>query len=799
MKFAIATLLSLVFIFSSINVKACSPCAALSNVTQNLVGTNLELTFTSNAGWDCCYTVDIEIVCDNENFTGVFTHQSAQLCHSGGNNVNIPYPLTVIDLSGFCAGTYKWRAKESSCTAFTPVFTFVLTTGGTPISLAASPDQDSICIGDNIQLNAIGSGGCNAGVIDFSWAAPGFNSNISNPIVSPVVTTTYTVTATESGSCTLPQTADVTIVVLQPSTLTVIGIDDICSTGIGEATAVPDPGGTPTFTFSWLSLGGIATQTVTGLLAGSYTVEMTDGNGCVSTADAIIGDSPAAFQGSTTLVSCALGSDGTAFAEMVPVLGNVSYLWDDINAQTTQTATGLSAGSYNCTITSDIGCVGVVNVIVSELPGMIGNIVSQSDITCNSGNDGFIQINVIQGTGPYTYSWDNSISILNSASDLLAGANTVTVMDSNGCLIDVVGILNEPPPLEITFLTPITQICPEDDIQLQVLGQGGSSPYTYYWYENVDVFIDTGIVITVDPDVTNTQYCVVMTEECSSPTDTECTSIVFPTPIVPSAFPDQGEKCVPNSFEFFDASINGVEIASTLWQFDDNPTHLAFELNGDSTSFYYDEVGTYDVTMTVTSIFGCVYVNTISNIISVLPKPIADFNFSANPTTIFDTDIHLIDKSSSDVVDWFYSSTGSIPSSSNDQNPDFTFPLGVEGNYPIELVVTTELGCQDTVVRIMQVIYGITFYAPTAFTPDGDEHNQTWQPQILGVDVDDFRLLIFNRWGELIWESKDPSSAWDGTYNGKIVEDGTYQWTSSVKNPLNDEIINFSGSFVVIR
>ena len=117
---------------------------------------------------------------------------------------------------------------------------------------------------------------------------------------------------------------------------------------------------------------------------------------------------------------------------MVPPIGNVTYLWDDPMAQTTSTAVGLTAGTYNCTITSDVGCQNVVSVNVTEIPGMIGNIVSQSDATCNSHNDGSIQINVVQGTAPYTYSWDNSTSTSNTANDLYAGTHTCTDTDANG-------------------------------------------------------------------------------------------------------------------------------------------------------------------------------------------------------------------------------------------------------------------------------------------------------------------------------------------------------------------------------
>src|SRR3989338_5682579 len=138
---------------------ACSPCGALSNVTQNVNGTNLELTFTSNAGWNCCYNVQIEIVCSNASFTGVANYQSAQICIGGGsgssttNPTHTPYPLTVIDLSGFCPGTYQWRATETGCGIYTPTYTFDVV-GASPILLNIAAAADSVCLNDNTQITA---------------------------------------------------------------------------------------------------------------------------------------------------------------------------------------------------------------------------------------------------------------------------------------------------------------------------------------------------------------------------------------------------------------------------------------------------------------------------------------------------------------------------------------------------------------------------------------------------------------------------------------------------------------------
>lgn len=621
-----------------------------------------------------------------------------------------------------------------------------------------------------------------------------YNNGVLNVNTLPPGTTGYFLSGSTCGASIGSITNDTTWITRVSSSVTATSTPDICSSGIGTVTANPGNGVAP-FTFNWPALGSTS-QTVTGVSSGTYTVQMIDANGCPSSANVIVGDTPASFSGSTTLVSCPGGTDGSATATMSPILGNITYQWDDPLMQTTQTATNLAAGTYNCTVTSDIGCTGVVTVTVTEIPGMIATLSNQVDVTCNSGNDGIVEFTISQGTPFYSYSWDNSTSTSNSANDLYVGSHTLTITDANNCIITATAVINEPSALLITSITPNTQICPEDDIQLDVTGSGGSSPYLFTWSEN-GVVLGTGTSITVDPDFTNTQYCVVLTETCGSPSTQECTIITFPTPIDPDVTPNKLEDCTPSIFEFTNSSSNGSEIASTLFEFSDGSSYL--EQGADSTSNLFIIPNFYSAEMTVTSIYGCVYSKSFPNLIEVKPLPIADFTFSSNPATFFETTIQLQDRSSVDVIDWDWTSIGSSPSYSQSENPVFTFPEGEVGNYPVTLVVTTEHGCSDTVTIIMHIVQDIIFYAPNTFTPDGDENNQSWGIFVEGIDIYNFDLFIFNRWGEMIWESHDPKAKWDGTYNGQIVPNGTYVWKASAKDGLNDGKHEFNGYINVLR
>lgn len=620
-----------------------------------------------------------------------------------------------------------------------------------------------------------------------------YNGGVLNVTTVPPGTTGYWLTG-GCGGGTGVAISDTTWLTRTNSTVTASSTPDICSSGIGTVTANPGQGTAP-FNFTWPALGA-STQTVNNVSSGTYTVTMTDANGCPSTANVVVGDTPAQFTGSTTVVACSGGGDGTATAVMTPELGNVTYLWNDPLAQTTQTAINLSAGNYTCTVTSDVGCVGTVDVTVTEIPGVSATLVNQADVTCNSGNDGVIEYTINSGTGPYTYFWDNSTSISPLANDLFAGSHTLTVTDQNNCVATFTHTINEPAPLEITQLTDNLQICPENTATLEVVGSGGSSPYTFTWSQN-GVLIGTGTSIVVDPDVTNTQYCVVMSEACGSPMTDSCMTITFPTPIIPQLTPNQFSACIPGDFTFTNTSDNGGEIATMFVQFTEGST---FMLNGsDPVSITFANSGFYGVDLTVTSVFGCVYTNTIDNIVQALPLPVANFTFSDNPSTFFETTIMLQNSSTPDVVSWEWFSPGSVPPYSQQENPVVVFPEGVVGTYPVTLMVTTGEGCTDTVDYVMNIIPAILFYAPNTFTPDDDEFNQQWEFFVSGIDIYNFNLTIYNRWGETIWETNDPSAKWDGTFGGERIQTGMYVWKASVKDPYSDLKKEFTGHINVLR
>jgi gliding motility-associated-like protein len=640
----------------------------------------------------------------------------------------------------------------------------------------------------------------------YLWNTPG---NPTTQSVSNVAPGTYTVQVTSSpnpanGVAVPPTTATVTVSNINAS-FSGTTTNASCPMGHnGTATAnFSVPGNPPgiTATYLWNDPAGQTTQTATGLLPGTYVCTVTLSNGCVGTVTKTVAANPVAYSATSTLVSCPGGADGTATANMAPVVGTLSYVWNDPTAQTSQTATGLSAGAYSCVITSNIGCTGTVNVTVTEIPGMIANFSSIIPVSCHAANNGALTISVSQGTPPYSYAWDHSASVTNTANDLFVGMSTVTVTDSKGCIISKSENLTQPPALQITFLTQDSIICPEDSVTLSVVGIGGNGPansnYTFTWKENGTV-IGTGTSITVDPLTTATQYCVELTEVCGSPSTDSCMMVNFPTPIVPLYHANKPYSCLPGDLVFFNDMNNDHddEIDSVIVQYGNGDMGVVY--GNDSIHYIYTEAGIYTIDVTVISERGCVTTGTFPGIANIIANPVADFTMSANPTTFFETVVKMQDKSSPTVVQWTWDSPGSDPNNSTYQNPTFYFPEGIVATYPIRLIVETPEGCIDTVERILTVNSDIIFYAPNAFTPDGDEFNQTWKFYVSGIDEYAFELMIFNRWGEVIWETHDVNSGWDGTYNGIPVKEGAYTWVARVKDLYWDYSKVFNGAINLI-
>jgi gliding motility-associated-like protein len=133
-------------------------------------------------------------------------------------------------------------------------------------------------------------------------------------------------------------------------------------------------------------------------------------------------------------------------------------------------------------------------------------------------------------------------------------------------------------------------------------------------------------------------------------------------------------------------------------------------------------------------------------------------------------------------------------------SPSHKFPTGLSATYTVTLMGIDANGCIDTATTQVIVKDEFFYYVPAAFTPDGDELNQTFHPVFNpGFDSYDFNFTIFNRWGETLFESKDASVGWDGSYNGKLSQEGQYQWAIEFKARDTDQRTLVHGKLNLLR
>lgn len=207
----------------------------------------------------------------------------------------------------------------------------------------------------------------------------------------------------------------------------------------------------------------------------------------------------------------------------------------------------------------------------------------------------------------------------------------------------------------------------------------------------------------------------------------------------------------------------------------------------------------YDVKLIATSDKQCVVEHEELNFIAVYHNPIADFSFSPNNPNVMNTIVHFTNESLyGDHYLWVIDEL----SPTSETHPIITFPEDPYV-YNATLFVTTDKGCRDSITKVIDVEDRVVFYVPNTFTPDNDKYNQYFTPIFkTGYDPQTYTLQIFNRWGELIFESHDVEIGWDGTYgvNGSTLsKDGTYIWKIEFKETMSDKKHTYSGHVNIIR
>jgi hypothetical protein len=375
--------------------------------------------------------------------------------------------------TGLSAGTYTVTITDANgCTA-TQSFTIA-----EPAVLVASPiSQTNIACNGGATGSATVTATGGTGAYTYSWSPSGGTADTANGLSAG----TYTATVTDANGCTATQTFTITeptAIITSVSSQTNVS----CFSGTNGSATVTATGGTPGYTYSWSPSGGTA-DTATGLSAGTYTVIITDANGCTATQSITITE-PSLVTTSIatqTNVSCNGGSNGSATITATGGSGIYTYSWSP-SGGTGDTANGLTAGTYTVTVTDENGCTATQSVTITEPLVLSASIGGQTEVSCNSGSDGSATVSVTGGTGAYTYSWAPFGGTADTANGLAAGTYTVTITDSNGCTTTQSFTITEPIALVASASAQTDVTCNGSaNGSATVAATGGTGVYTYSW------------------------------------------------------------------------------------------------------------------------------------------------------------------------------------------------------------------------------------------------------------------------------------------------------------------------------
>lgn len=290
---------------------------------------------------------------------------------------------------------------------------------------------------------------------------------------------------------------------------------------------------------------------------------------------------------------------------------------------------------------------------------------------------------------------------------------------------------------------------------------------------------------------TTAVYTVSVMDPITGCTDTDDVLItVNPLPeIAVSALPASG--CVPFTVTLINQTTN---CSGAVWTFS-NGTVIQGAGNQQLT---FDTPGCYDLTFDAVSVFGCTASANFPSLVCALPLPIASFLpdplilNSDNPSTT------MINQSVDGVhYEWDF---GDGTGFSDEFDPTHTYSSDVFTPYTIRLKVTNEHGCTAIASGKVYMEGGLIYYVPNSFTPDGNQFNAVFLPVFTeGFDTQNYHFSVFNRWGELVFETTDPLTGWDGSYRGSLAQEGTYTWSILVKIPQNAERKLFHGHLNLLR
>ncbi len=541
-------------------------------------------------------------------------------------------------------------------------------------------------------------------------------------------------------------------------------VTDVNCFGGDDGTATLSITGTnPPFVVEWFN--GVATPTITDLVAGTFFVKVTDNTGCFSNYFVTVAQ-PTAVQHQIipSHVKCNGQPDGAA--NLIVSGGTSPYTYDwTPTGENTQDISNLVAGQYKVTITDGHNCEARDSVVLTEPPLLNSSHVT-SDVKCNTGNDGEINLTVFGGTPVYDYSWSNG-DTLQDIYDLLAGTYTVTITDANNCELIRDILINEPLPITTSFDVTDVKCYNGTDGAIDMTVNGGTLPYSFIWSDPEIILGD----ITEDLDsIPMNWYYIQITDanNCYRIDSAEVTQSILLITNIDATY----VTCYDSSNGAADLTVTGGTLPySYLWT------------NGATTEdIQFVKSNLYSVTIADSN--GCTAVASID----IIQPDNLNLGFDISEVSCKDND-------DGSIVLYASGATAPYQFSWSNEQPTQNISDLLGGLYTVS--ITDQQNCPYTATvevptNPKECIDLVSI--PSGFSPNGDGINDVWiiRHSELYPQLD---LKIMNRWGETLFTSTGYASPWDGTHKGHDLGASTYYYVINLGN--GDA--PFAGSITIVR
>ena len=403
------------------------------------------------------------------------------------------------------------------------------------------------------------------------------------------------------------------------------------------------------------------------------------------------------------------------------------------------------------------------------------------------------QANIIGGTGNIDYFWSDGST--GSLSNWMTNSDTsiyVYGVDDMGCYSDtMIQHVYLYPPMTLTMSTD-TFMCNSDTTLIFASVTGGlGTGYQYNWNSGLS---DTSHHLVYP--LYSKNYTVTVNDACETPSVSGSVYItVFPLP--PADFTvDIIEGCLPLDVEFTELFSDST--GSCNWDFGDT----TFSNQCGTVSHTYSSEGCWDVTLTYTDSLNCSRSQLYDSLVCSYAYPITNFNFSPNYASLVDNYVSFFNSSSPNATQFLWTLGDSNQAETfNTENFSYVFQDMALGIYPVCLAASNDFGCTTTYCSTIEFKDEFLVYIPNSFTADGDGRNDVFRPILRGADEFGYKMEIFNRWGELVFESTNQNINWDGVHykTADMCNPGVYVWRIEVNDIINFKRKEFFGNVTLVR